>query len=185
MFREPFHFGARGELRMSALQTWADQISSASIDDNVPPAGALDYKPFVASRATFMKEHAHVDIAPLLQPAEAACLLEPRLLVRSPEDSLPVLKSGGKNEKSEILQYIRQWDNADRLVIFPTKDVPVHRRMPLLAVPKTSEVDRTVHNRQGQNVLEYQLGTAVHMMVTGDGLVRIAYCRWRARFRVY
>ena len=102
MLREPYLSGARGELRLCAMQDWAKASAVAPAAAVIQPSGELEYEQFIVKRASVLKIPAEVDRTPLFLPSEAACLLEPHVLLRPPGDQLKV-RSGGRNDKIEIL----------------------------------------------------------------------------------
>ena len=156
LFRPPHFFGRRGKAKLISIAELADSIFRAREGDAISPPAGMVSSPFVAARAKFLDVpsgdlHRHCfDPAPWLQPFDAACYLEPRLLEWD-AGACPLPTSRFGASRAEALEFIQKLDRAGRLYLSDTTSCPKEDRMNLLAVYKSAEVDRTVWDRRRRN----------------------------------
>ena len=141
-----------------------------------PPPG-LEGTPFVASRARFLAGadvDAHAFDPALWMPyLEAACYLEPRLLLdpSPPKCDIPIAKF--RAPRTEALEFIRQLDKTGRLFLSEPELAPKGERMSLIAVFKNAEIDRTVWDRRRRNNLEFHIRGAAACLPAGYELTEL------------
>ena len=166
MSRPPLTLGGRGAAKLDALIDFARRAAFSPLGQDLAPPPAVVGANFKASRAEFLHTPAHFDLAAHLQPLDAACFLEPRLLeVECSPCPLPV--AGIRSQRRELLQFARQLDLAGKLHLALPEEAPAEDRVNLLAVYKSAQLDRTVWDRRRRNWREAHLRGAAAELPAG------------------
>ena len=161
MLRPPHTVGGRGKAKLDATLELSMHAGFSTPGTFIKPPPGLEGTPFVASRARFLAGadvDAHAFDPALWMPyLEAACYLEPRLLLdpSPPKCDIPIAKF--RAPRTEALEFIRQLDKTGRLFLSEPELAPKGERMSLIAVFKNAEIDRTVWDRRRRNNLEFHI----------------------------
>ena len=99
------------------------------------PSPDIDVQTIDPSKAPFAKSECHFDPLNFLGPFSAATFLEPRLLARDGPGASPLAQAAGPparpapprparqaGKPSDLLQYLKQWDDMGRLELSAATD---------------------------------------------------------------
>ena len=160
--------------RIGLINATASDVSRAEIGDVLDSRTLLKPDRIVNSRSPFMKTSSNFNPVDFLSVFHAAAYVEPSLLERSrlsgdvPSSSVAPPQ---RSCSSELVDYLRRWDDAGRLLLVETGGVAPGDCGGLFPVPKDEHTDRIVFNRVPRNAREVHLNGYAKFTVSGHDLV--------------
>ena len=161
--------------RVALIGTSAVSVATASIGEVLEPRTSLNLDKIVNSRSPFMKSDSNFNPLEFLSVFHAAAYVEPALLDRSrlpggsPGPGPPVPPQRGCTR--ELIDYLRRWDSAGRLLLVEPGGVPKSQCGGLFPVAKDEATDRIVFNRIPRNAHEVHLTGYAKYTVSGHDLI--------------